>query len=81
MQNVSVFSLPSYNLTGETVMIKDKKGRGVDTMSTMKPIQATPELSGKDAERLLSQADIAPTKKAMNKNNMLRGVLNNIRKA
>lgn len=62
-------------------MIKDKKGREVDTMSTIKPIQATPELSGKDAERLLSQADIAPTEKAMNKNNMLRGVLNNIRKA
>ena len=62
-------------------MIEEIEGREVDAMSTMKPIQATPELSGKDAERLLNQADIVPTKKAMNKNNMLRGVLKNIRKA
>lgn len=62
-------------------MIEEIEGREVDTMSTMKPIQATPELSGKDAERLLNQADIVPTQKAMSKNNMLRGVLKNIRKA
>lgn len=62
-------------------MIEKIERREVDTMSTMKPIQATPELSGKDAERLLNQADIVPTQKAMSKNNMLRGVLKNIRKA
>ena len=50
-------------------------------MSTMKPIQATPELSGKDAEKLLNQTNTAPTQKAMKKNNMLRSVLDNIRKA
>lgn len=50
-------------------------------MSTIKPIQATPELNGKDAVRLLLQVNAAPTKKAMDKNNMLRNVLANIRKA
>lgn len=62
-------------------MIEDMKESEVDTMSTMKPIQATPELSGKDAEKLLNQADIVPTQKAMNKNSMLHSVLKNIRKA
>ena len=56
-------------------MIEDMKESEVDTMSTMKPIQATPELSGKDAEKLLNQADIVPTQKAMNKNSMLHSVL------
>ena len=50
-------------------------------MSTMKPIQATPELSGKDVERLLNQANITPTQKAFAKNHMLNSVLTNIRKA
>ena len=49
-------------------------------MSTMKPIQATPELSGKDAIKLLSQTNRKPTAQAMKKNNMLHGVLTNIRK-
>ena len=48
-------------------------------MSTMKPIQATPELSGKDAERLLKQVSQAPTEEAMKKNDMLRSVLISIR--
>lgn len=49
-------------------------------MSTMKPIQATPELSGKDAAKLLNQANTVPTEKAMKKNAMLRSVLANVRK-
>ena len=58
----------------------NKKGKEVDIMSTMKPIQATPELNGKDAEKLLNQANTAPTEKAMKKNAMLHSVLANIRK-
>ena len=50
-------------------------------MSTIKSIQSTPELSGKDAVKLLKQVNISPTKKAMKKNEMLHSVLTNIRKA
>lgn len=50
-------------------------------MSTMKPIQATPELSGRDAVELLKQSNIPPTLKAIKKNSMLHNVLTNIRKA
>ncbi len=49
-------------------------------MATMKPIQATPELSGKDAVKLYNQTKIKPTAQAMKKNNMLRSVLSDIRK-
>lgn len=61
-------------------MGEEENEREVDTMSTMKPIQATPELSGKDAIKLLSQTNRKPTAQAMKKNNMLHGVLTNIRK-
>lgn len=61
-------------------MIKEKKGKEVDIMSTIKPIQATPELSGKDAARLLLQTNTKPTEKAMKKNYMLHNVLAEIRK-
>ena len=61
-------------------MCKETKGKEVDIMSTMKPIQATPELSGKDAVKLLNQANTVPTEKAMKKNAMLRSVLANVRK-
>lgn len=57
------------------------KGKEVDVMPTMKPIQATPELSGADAVKLLHQANTVPTEKAIKKNDMLRSVLTNIRKA
>lgn len=60
---------------------KEKKGKEVDIMATIKPIQATPELSGKDAVNLLLQTDTRPTAKAMKKNSMLHNVLANIRKA
>lgn len=59
-------------------MCEDKKGE--DVMSTMKPIQATPELSGKDAEKVFHQVNVVPTEKALKKNTMLRSVLVNVRK-
>lgn len=61
-------------------MGEEKKGKEVDVMSTIKPIQATPELSGKDAEKLLLQTNTEPTTQAMKKNQMLHSVLANIRK-
>lgn len=61
-------------------MSKKMKGKEVDAMSTIKPIQATPELSGKDAVNLLTQANTQPTDKAMKRNNLLRGILANVRK-
>ena len=62
-------------------MDKEKKGKEVDIMATIKPIQATPELSGKDAIKLLLQTNSSPTEQAIKKNNMLRSVLANIRKS
>lgn len=61
-------------------MGKDKRGKEVDVMATIKPIQATPELSGKDAVNLLIQVNSKPTDKAMKRNDLLRDVLANIRK-
>ena len=61
-------------------MENGKKGKEVDIMSTMKPIQATPELSGEDAVKLLRQSSINPTEKSLTKTPMLRSVLTNIRK-
>lgn len=61
-------------------MDEEKKGKEVDVMSTIKPIQATPELSGKDAEKLLLQTNTEPTMQAMKKNKMLHSILANIRK-
>ena len=49
-------------------------------MSTMKPIQATPTLSGKDAEAVIRQVNKKPTAEAMRRNQMLSRVLANIRK-
>lgn len=68
-------------MTEVIAMCEDKEGREVDIMSTIKTIQATPELSGKDAVNLLRQANSNPTQKAMKKNNMLRSVLTEIRKS
>lgn len=49
-------------------------------LSMMKPIQATPELSDIDFAKVLNQTKSKPTAQAMKKNNMLHGVLINIRK-
>ncbi len=50
-------------------------------MATIKPIQATPQLSGKDAEKVMKQVNLAPTQAAKKKNDMLHCVLTEIRKA
>lgn len=50
-------------------------------MAAMKPIQTTPELSGKDAAKLMEQENTNPTKQVMHKNNLLRNVLLDIQKA
>ena len=59
----------------------NKEERKVDIMAAMKPIQATPELSGKDAAKLMEQANTNPTKQVMHKNNLLRNVFLDIQKA
>lgn len=76
----SVFLYSVMRMIEVVAMSEEKKGKEVDIMSTIKPIQATPELSGKDAMNLLLQANTNPTKNAVKKNNMLRSVLTNIRK-
>lgn len=60
--------------------IVNRKGKKVDIMSTIKPIQATPELKGKDAVAVLLQVNKKPTQEAMKRNQMLSSVLANIRK-
>lgn len=54
--------------------------REVRNMSTMKSIQATPTLSGKDAEAVIRQTNTMPTKESMARNQMLSRVLANIRR-
>lgn len=49
-------------------------------MSMMKPIQATPVLSGKDAEAVIKQAEKTPSEKAIQKNIFRSNILNSIRK-
>lgn len=46
--------------------------------STIKPIQATPELSGNDAKELIIQANKLPTEEAIKENELLSGVLKSI---
>ena len=59
-------------------MHKEKNEGGVQDMSTMKPIQATPELSGEDAVRLIQDVNRKPTKEAEKWNKMLSKVLDPI---
>lgn len=54
--------------------------REVRNMSTMKSIQATPTLSGKDAETVIRQTNTMSTKESMARNQMLSRVLANIRR-
>jgi len=61
-------------------MYRNKKGKEVDSMSTMKPIEATPTLRGRDAISVLAQSSRQPNENAIKKNNMLHSVLSNIRK-
>lgn len=60
-------------------IVKNKEGE--DAMLTMmKPIQATPELSGEDAQRVIEQVNKIPTEEAIKKNKKLLNVLHQIRK-
>ena len=61
-------------------MENGRKGKEVDIMSTTKPIQATPELSGEDAAELLRQSSATSTEKSLKKNTVLRSVLTNVRR-
>lgn len=48
---------------------KDKKAKEDDEMSVyVKPIQATPTLTGKDAMRIVEQVVIAPSPESVEKN-------------
>lgn len=49
-------------------------------MTNIKPIAATPTLSGKDAEAVIRQTNTLPTKEAMIRNQMLSQVLKDIRR-
>lgn len=59
--------------------IEKNKGGGQD-MPIMKPIQATPELSGEDAERLIRDVNRKPTKEAMERNRKMQEILKRIKK-
>lgn len=48
-------------------------------MVRIKPVHATPELSGQDAMNLISQIK-PPTKEAQKRNNLLCNILTSIRK-
>ena len=54
--------------------------RGERDMTTMKPIQATPDLSGEDAEKLIRDVNRKPTKEAMDRHQKMREILRKIRK-
>jgi len=58
---------------------EDKEKGGID-MTTIKPIQATPELSGEDAERLIQDVNRKPTKEATERNVMMQEILKKIRR-
>ena len=49
-------------------------------MSSCKPIQPTPTLSGKDAENIIAQARIVPSKAAIEKNKRLLAFIKKIEK-
>lgn len=49
-------------------------------MSLCKPIQPTPALSGKDAENIIAQARIVPSKSAVEKNKRLLEYVKKIEK-
>lgn len=61
------------------INITPEKKEG-DIMSTIKPIQATPVLSGDDAISLMKQVLKKPSESAIRKNNMLLNILHNIKK-
>ena len=60
-------------------MYREKNERGVEDMSTMKPIQGTPELSGEDAERLIRDVNRKPTKEALEWKKLLQRSLKELK--
>ncbi|MBQ8518331.1 MAG: hypothetical protein IJ455_01840 [Agathobacter sp.] len=60
-------------------MDREKNERGVEYMSTMKPIQATPELSGEDAEKLIRDVNRKPTKEALEWKKLLQRCLKELK--
>ena len=46
----------------------------------IKPIQATPTLSGEDAARIIAEANTTPSEKALKRLEILEQVLDRIRK-
>ena len=67
------------NKSTDSINIIPKRKEG-DIMSTIKPIQATPVLSGDDAINLMKQVLNKPSESAIKKNNMLLNILHNITK-
>lgn len=66
-------------LNRRNYMHRQNDERGVDNMlATIKPIQATPELNGEDAKRLIKEVNRKPSKEAIEKNKMLLNILEQI---
>lgn len=61
-------------------MYREEREKGEIDMTTIKPIQATPELSGEDAERLIRDVNRKPTKEAAEWNSMMVEILEKIRR-
>ena len=61
-------------------MHREKNEGGVQDMSTMKPIQATPELCGEDAVRLIQDVNRKPTKEALDRHRKMQNILKRIKK-
>ena len=61
-------------------MYREENEKGGIDMLTIKPIQATPELSGEDAERLIRDVNRKPTKEAAEWNAMMVEILEQIRR-
>lgn len=66
------------DITWNSVCLRILLGKDVDIMSKIKPIQATPELSGKDAEEILAQVNKKPSKKTIKRNIILSNILSDI---
>lgn len=60
--------------------MSEQQKKEASIMSAIKPIQATPALSGEDAIKLMKQVLSKPSKSAINKNSMLINMLKDIRK-
>lgn len=59
-------------------MSGENSRKEVKSMSRMKPIQATPELSGEDARRIIEQVNRPADPEALKWNEFLKNVLEDI---